>query len=187
MPVSVGQNGAVTNLVFLDLFDGLVGLGHGEPLSLRLYAVTGGYVEHLANARRATDRASGHGSNGGYERKGLQRHRRGRDADETQSSRGPQCLDVDTPVLVGIYGAENEVQCAGDFLEGAGLAGVHETMRAQGAGLGLFCGGGGERRDLRAKDPGKLNGHVAQPADANYADARRRVNDVAAQRSEEHT
>src|SRR5438477_7877703 len=107
----VGQDGAVANLVFLHFFDGLVGLGHGEALGLRFHPVTGRHIEHFANAGWTSDGASAHRTNARNKRKRLQRDRRWRDPDEAQGAGGPQRLDVNAPVLVGVDGAENEVEC----------------------------------------------------------------------------
>ena len=45
----VGEDGAVAHFVLLHLFDGLVGLGHGEGFGGGFDAVAGGDVEHFAD------------------------------------------------------------------------------------------------------------------------------------------
>ena len=71
--------------------------------------------------------------------------RRGRNADEAQSSGGAQSLEVGAPILVGVDGGEDEVEGAGDFFHGLGFAAVDEVMRAESAGF-LFLGHGRWRR-----------------------------------------
>src|ERR1700760_3899159 len=60
---------------------------------------------------------------------------------------------------------------------------MHEVMGAQSAGFLFFAGGSGECSDLCAEDACELNRNVAESADSNDADARRRVDAVVSQRA----
>ena len=53
-------------------------------------------------------------------------------------------------------------------------------MCAESAGFFFFAGGGGEGGDLCAEDARELDGHVAEAADADDADARRGIDAVSA-------
>ena len=59
---------------------------------------------------------------------------------------------------------------------------MHEVMRAESAGFFFFAGRGGEGGDFCAEDARKLNGDVAEAADADDANARRGIDAVVAQR-----
>jgi CheY-like chemotaxis protein len=84
LETAVGQHGAVAHLVLLHLFDGFVGLGHGEGFGLRLHAVARGYVEHLFQAVGAAGGVAADGAHAGDERKGV--HRTGEGGTPTKHS-----------------------------------------------------------------------------------------------------
>ena len=108
--------------------------------------------------------------------------RRGRNAHKAKRSGGPQGLDVDRPVLVGVGGVQNKVLRPGHFLQRLGFAVVDKVVRAQRASLFFLGGRGGKGRYLRAEDARKLDGHVSQSADAHNAHTRRGVDAMGAQR-----
>src|ERR1700678_3086977 len=60
---------------------------------------------------------------------------------------------------------------ASQLLEGLGLASVDKLVRAQRAGIRLFCRRTGESGDLGSKSMGKLYRHVPQASDADNAHA----------------
>src|SRR5580698_8557924 len=60
---------------------------------------------------------------------------------------------------------------AHQLLEGLGLAGVHEVLRARSPSICLFCRRAGKGRDLGSKSMGKLYRHVPQASDADNAHA----------------
>ena len=143
--------------------------------------MAGGYVEHFLEAVRAAGGIAADGAHAGDERKGVDRDRRRRNADEAEGSGGPEGLDVDAPVLVGVDGAQDQVLCPGDFLQRLGLEAVDEVVGAEGAGFIFLGGRGGEGSYVRAEDAGELDGHVAEAADADDADARGGVDAVGAE------
>src|SRR5450631_3447204 len=102
---------------------------------------------------------------------------------KAEGSSGPKCLDVHTPVLVGIDRAQNEVLCAGHFLQGFGFAAIDEMVGAEGARFGLFGGRGREGGDLRAEYPGKLNREVAEAADPDHSNPGRRIDSMGPERA----
>ena len=120
--------------------------------------------------------------NAGDEREGVQRHRRGRYADKAQRAGGPQSLDVDIPVLIGVDGVQDEVERAGYFFHGLRLARMTKWWAPKRAGFFFFAGRGGEGGDFRAEDARELDGDVAEAADADDADAGGRIDAVVAQR-----
>jgi len=62
------------------------------------------HIQHLAETEGTADRAAAHGALTGDKRESMYAHRRGRHADEAQDSRRPQCLEIVSPILVGIGG-----------------------------------------------------------------------------------
>ena len=176
------QHGPVADLALLHLFNGLVGLVHREEFGGGLDAVAGGYVEHLAQTAGAADGAAGNRALARDQREGMDRKRRRRHTHKAQRAGRAQSLNVGTPVLIGVGRIQDEVHGAGGFLERLRLTAVDEVVRAQRAGLFFLGRRGGKRRNLRAKNAGKLNGDVAQSTNAHHTHARRGVDAVIAQR-----
>ena len=119
--------------------------------------------------------AAADGAHSRDERECVNGDGRWRNADEPERSIGAQSLEVCAPILIGVDRRKNEVERAGHFLHGFGLAAVDEVVGAEGAGF-LFLGhGGGEGGHVRTEDAGELDGKVAEAADADDADAGGRI------------
>src|SRR5216683_2852640 len=73
-----------------------------------------------------------------------------------------------------IDGGDDEIEAASDFLQLDVAFGVVDVVRTEFAGFRFLAIARGERVDFAAPSAGKLQCHMAQPADANNSDPRGR-------------
>src|ERR1700752_3651943 len=83
-----------------------------------------------------------------------------------------------------VDGRYDEIETAGNLLEGAIVLRVVDVMSAQQASLLFLAIARGESVDFATPFVGELQGHVAQAADADYPDACGRGNIVLKERRE---
>ena len=166
-----GEDGAVADLVFLDAGDGGVGVLHGEALSDGLDVVAGGDGEHLAEVAGAADAGAGDAELAADERGAGDLERGWAGAEDDERAFGAEGFDEVMEVLVAGDGGEDEVEGAGEFLDGGGLAGVDEGVGAEREGFGFLVLGAGEGDDFGTEGAGELDGEMAEAADADDADA----------------
>ena len=140
-----------------------------DDLDLGNDAVLGAEIEHLLGFLDAADQRSAEGlatenQRGGGDRGGFRRY--------TQQNHGPfaaQQAQVLVVVVGGGDGVDDEVEVAGQPLEGGRLGCEAEVLGAELAGVGLLGGGGAEHGDLSPHGGGDFDGHVAQAAEAHHA------------------
>ena len=91
-----------------------------------------------------------------------------------------QCLSLNRPrntpkagdVQRNVHGRDNEVKASRELLQRPFLLGIVDEMRSKLERLGFLAVAGGEGVNLAAPFVRELQGHVAQAADTNDANAR---------------
>ena len=114
--------------------------------------------------------------------KTLQAQRLGRGADVDQRAVDGEQAEVGVDVDAGADGVDDEVEPAGELLEGVGVGRGVVVVRAEAQPVLLLLQRLREHGDLGAEGVGDLDGHVAQPAEADDGDLLAGAGAPAAQR-----
>jgi hypothetical protein len=104
--------------------------------------------------------------------------------DHVHAAERGQRAEQGVPVQRHVDRHQQQVERAGDRLDGVGIAAGDDVVRAKGTRLVGLGGGGGEGGDFAAPRTGELQRHVAQSANADHADARAGADAIGKERLE---
>src|SRR5205807_651959 len=112
------QDDAIAGFAGFESGEGLVDLAHGEVLGLRGDVVAGGEVEHGGDGDRGAGGGAGDGAllfeqGEGGDGDGFEDC-----ADDVEAAVGGQGVDHGVPVERDVDGADQEVEAAGELLDG---------------------------------------------------------------------
>ena len=166
------------------MFQRIVDLGHREGLDDGSDLVTRAEIEHMINGAGTAHGRSGNCFLPGNQTERGNFHRRENCSDDMQAALGRECSEQPRNVQRRIDGRKNKVQAAGDaFVRPVSFGIVHE-MGSESAGFSFLIVARGEGVNFAAPFIGKLQGQVAQAADADDAHPRRGWNLVGQERIE---
>lgn len=167
----IHQHNPIPRFAAAEVFEGFVGAGHGEGLGGGGDAVAGAELQHGIHGGGTAERGAGDGFLAHDERHGGEGYGLQHGADGVEAALRLERGDVAVPVEADVGGVEDEIKGACGFGEFVGVAGVQGAVGAELQGFGAFGVAGGEGGDVASPGAEKLEGHVAEPADADDGDA----------------
>ncbi|MNH13829.1 hypothetical protein D3C79_734110 [compost metagenome] len=160
--------------------EGLVDVLNLDHLAARQHLVLGAEVQQFLGLLQATDQRAGNRTVVDRQQctmNGLQRLQR---PHQHQRAVTGQEHQVGVDVVAARDGIEHQVKTAGRRFHRLRLAGQQHMMGAECAGIISLAGRGGDHRNLGAERNAKLDGHVAQAAQADDRQTRTSLDAVRA-------
>src|SRR5216683_1327746 len=163
------QHDAVTGLAGFKPAESLVDLAHREVFVLRRDLVPGSKVEHRLDRHRRANRRTRDAPLLHDEREGRDRDRFQHGTDDVQPAVRRQRPDQRVPIELGVDGADQEVEAAGELADRRRVFARDDVIRAEALRFIELALARRERRYVAAECGGELYRHVPQPADADDA------------------